>query len=507
MTPEEKKQKVSQFLSGEISGYKLLAPEITPISNIIPKKSIPQQVAEKIAQPIAQEATTEEQTVGAPKRVISSLGRLTLDLVQINDNLERIGEVIKDDYKTTKELNKKELEDYKKRVANRGKILGKKELGNDKIDLAGLLKKYTSTFFTGAGGAIRSLAGLNLIEGIMAGDPGKILGSLTGITASYLPTIGMAVGGKVAESLGKRLFLGGGRRTGGIYKGFGGIAREARPFTKLARGGGKLALGGLAAGGLLAIGSKIFGGGGEAQKASEMIKPKPEGQGGDLLMPEESLKRFNDINDKFEQAVNRLLGTTGGGNQDPSPDSTSIDPGSVTPTGTTQTGKASFYGGPTDTYWQGRPTASGEAFNENAMTAASNTLPLGSYAKVTNPQNGKQVVVKINDTGGFGKLGRVMDLSYGAMKALGGVQSGVIPVQIEPIKSGKPSDITATVAKTRNLPAPSAAGPTIVPLPIPSKTAAPTSATTGATDIVPAINTTYPENFLALYSKLIYQIV
>ena len=103
-------------------------------------------------------------------------------------------------------------------------------------------------------------------------------------------------------------------------------------------------------------------------------------------------------------------------------------------TGKENSGKASFYGGPTDTYWEGRKTASGERFDSNLMTAASNTIPLGTYVRVTNNNNGKSVIVKINDTGGFGSLGRIIDLSAGAMKELGGISSGVVPVKVEVLK-------------------------------------------------------------------------
>lgn len=103
-------------------------------------------------------------------------------------------------------------------------------------------------------------------------------------------------------------------------------------------------------------------------------------------------------------------------------------------TGKMETGKASFYGGPTDKYWEGRRTASGEKFDSSLMTAASNTIPLGTYVRVTNNNNGKSVVVKINDTGGFGSLGRIIDLSAGAMRELGGISAGVIPVKVEVLK-------------------------------------------------------------------------
>ena len=76
-------------------------------------------------------------------------------------------------------------------------------------------------------------------------------------------------------------------------------------------------------------------------------------------------------------------------------------------------GKASWYG----PNFHGKKTASGEIFNQNAMTAAHNSLPFGTVVKVT--YKGKSVNVRINDTGGFGKYGRTFDLSKGAAKAIG----------------------------------------------------------------------------------------
>jgi rare lipoprotein A (peptidoglycan hydrolase) len=121
-------------------------------------------------------------------------------------------------------------------------------------------------------------------------------------------------------------------------------------------------------------------------------------------------------------------------------------------TGKENSGKASFYGGPTDTYWEGRKTASGERFDSNLMTAASNTIKLGSYVRVTNNNNGKSVIVKINDTGGFGSLGRIIDLSAGAMRELGGISAGVIPVKVEVLKrkakvTPPPSQVAANKAQ------------------------------------------------------------
>ncbi len=89
-------------------------------------------------------------------------------------------------------------------------------------------------------------------------------------------------------------------------------------------------------------------------------------------------------------------------------------------------GYASWYG----KKFHGRPTASGEIYNMYALTAAHKKLPLGTYVKVTNLNNGKSVVVKINDRGPFVK-GRIIDLSYAAAKKIGMAEKGVEKVKIE----------------------------------------------------------------------------
>lgn len=77
-------------------------------------------------------------------------------------------------------------------------------------------------------------------------------------------------------------------------------------------------------------------------------------------------------------------------------------------------GIASWYG----PGFHGHKTASGERFNQYAMTAAHRTLPLGSFVRVTNLRNHESIIVKINDRGPFSH-GRIIDLSKGAAKALG----------------------------------------------------------------------------------------
>ena len=93
---------------------------------------------------------------------------------------------------------------------------------------------------------------------------------------------------------------------------------------------------------------------------------------------------------------------------------------------TSKTGLASYYAH----QFHGRKTASGERFNMHAMTVAHKTLPFGTKLKVTCESTGKSVVVKVNDRGPF-HGNRVLDLSYGAAKALGTVNKGVSKVKYE----------------------------------------------------------------------------
>jgi rare lipoprotein A len=92
----------------------------------------------------------------------------------------------------------------------------------------------------------------------------------------------------------------------------------------------------------------------------------------------------------------------------------------------TQWGKASWYG----KRFHGKPTASGEVFDQRLMTAAHKTLPLGSRARVINLQNGNSVEVTINDRGPFAP-GRIIDLSRAAADELGILESGLAQVRIE----------------------------------------------------------------------------
>lgn len=90
-------------------------------------------------------------------------------------------------------------------------------------------------------------------------------------------------------------------------------------------------------------------------------------------------------------------------------------------------GKASFY---TERCSGGGITACGEMFDEDALTAAHKTLPLGTKVLVTNTNTGKQVRVRINDRGPFIK-GRIIDLSKAAFAEIAPLKKGVVPVEVE----------------------------------------------------------------------------
>lgn len=96
-------------------------------------------------------------------------------------------------------------------------------------------------------------------------------------------------------------------------------------------------------------------------------------------------------------------------------------------------GMASWYG----KFFQGRTTASGEPYNENELTCAQRSLPLGSLLRVTNLRNNRSVVVRVNDRGPVPQ-DRVIDLSRAAAEALGFQQKGLAPVKIELISAPAP---------------------------------------------------------------------
>jgi len=116
----------------------------------------------------------------------------------------------------------------------------------------------------------------------------------------------------------------------------------------------------------------------------------------------------------------------------------------------TQEGIASWYGGE----FNGRPTASGEIFNDTAFTAAHPFLPFGTMLKITNQHNEKSVTVRVNDRGPF-VAARIIDLSRSAALQLDMIRTGTAPVKVEsleevslPAKAGavKPAPVATPAA-------------------------------------------------------------
>jgi rare lipoprotein A len=110
-----------------------------------------------------------------------------------------------------------------------------------------------------------------------------------------------------------------------------------------------------------------------------------------------------------------------------------------------QVGEASWYGPD----FHGKITAKGERYNMLLMNAAHQTLPFNTLVRVTNLDNGRTAVVRINDRGPFLK-GRILDLSYTAARALGANASGVIRVRIEVVGKAAPASQTGTPAGRRS---------------------------------------------------------
>lgn len=148
-----------------------------------------------------------------------------------------------------------------------------------------------------------------------------------------------------------------------------------------------------------------------------------------------------------------------------------------------QQGMGSWYG----RMFHGRPTSIGERYDMYRMTAAHPTLPIPSFARVTNMENGRQVVVRVNDRGPF-LHDRAIDLSYLAAYKLGYVESGSARVQVELLDPAAPgarpaeSDgpvAAAAAARAPSTPVPAAPAPAATPAQNPAQTQGPASQSAG----------------------------
>jgi rare lipoprotein A len=118
-------------------------------------------------------------------------------------------------------------------------------------------------------------------------------------------------------------------------------------------------------------------------------------------------------------------------------------------------GIASWYGPD----FHGRLTANGEVFDMHSITAAHPTMPIPSYARVTNLENGRSIIVRVNDRGPYAR-GRIIDLSTGAATALGFYGDGLAHVRVEyvgraPLEGTDDRMLLATLRQGQPAPAPS----------------------------------------------------
>ncbi len=149
--------------------------------------------------------------------------------------------------------------------------------------------------------------------------------------------------------------------------------------------------------------------------------------------------RYSQAKDSIPQRLPTLLEMT-----DPTPKAEPLSPGGNRPYSLfgqhytplvdaqthTESGIASWYGNK----FHGHLTSNGETYNMFAMTAAHKTLPLPSYVKVTNLDNGKSAIVRVNDRGPFHR-DRIIDLSYSAANKIGMLQQGTARVQLQLLQS------------------------------------------------------------------------
>lgn len=147
----------------------------------------------------------------------------------------------------------------------------------------------------------------------------------------------------------------------------------------------------------------------------------------------------------------------------------------------TERGLASWYG----RKFHGRPTSSGEVYNMYAMTAAHPTMPIPSYARVRNPKNGREVIVRINDRGPF-HSDRVIDLSYTAALKLD-LLRGVAPVELERITF---EDIRSGAWLRGRVAPPGLGDPAQEPLPVFVASSASGAPERSTTQTLPATQTT-----------------
>jgi len=281
-------------------------PSFTKGLNIRPRRSIPNELVQRISSNPQQQNL--EETISASQGLITNLGKITLNLEQTKNNLDRIVEVIQEDYKISKDQNKKEVEEYRKRIANRGRLFGKKEIADKKTGAGFDVKKYVGSFFSNSGPlkTLGALSLLNLFEAILSGDISKIVGPLLALVSVYVVP---KVIGLILKQLGKRVL--GSLFPRAIPRGapLPGPAIPTRPSGSPGKFFGKAAL--LAGG--LTLGSQLLGnqnqGDATEQRLEELTQEQKASVASSSLVPipQDDLKKFEQLNKKFEEALDFLL--------------------------------------------------------------------------------------------------------------------------------------------------------------------------------------------------------
>ena len=168
--------------------------------------------------------------------------------------------------------------------------------------------------------------------------------------------------------------------------------------------------------------------------ARQPESPSSAGAPGTIVAPapsEPAQRAANAIAGKVEAKAKR--GEKAEGKQDLVKDQVQVKTGADGNAVVEQVGEGSWYG----RYHHGRKTSTGARFDQNALTAAHPTLPLGTKATVTNLETGKSVEVTINDRGPYAR-GRDIDLSKAAAQRIGVGKNGAVPVKIDAVVTPSP---------------------------------------------------------------------
>lgn len=555
MNPENLKEKALRFI-GTSPGIRFGSfgvPSFTRGLNLRTRRNIPQDVLQRISNK-PQEQNLEE-TISASQGLITNLGKITLNLEQTKNNLDRIVEVIQEDYKISKDQNKKEVEEYRKRIANRGRLFGKKEIADKKTGAGFDVKKYVGSFFSNSGPlkTLGALSLLNLFEAILSGDISKIVGPLLALVSVYVVP---KVIGLILKQLGKRAL--GSLFPRAIPRGapLPGPAIPTRPSGSPGKFFGKAAL--LAGG--LTLGSQLLGNQNQGDATEQRLEELTQEQKASVAsrslvpIPQDDLKKFEQLNKKFEEALDFLLkkqkedsaksqGSAGGGGGGGSfvPNATQISSGEYkdiinqasqitgvpasqiasmgkiesgfNPNAMSTSGARGIMQLMPSTY-RGLYDKYGKQYNlKDQITDPKTNIILGSlYMRdlLNGPAKGNlETAVKMYNAGPAGNLQADQPTNHwkkfkSAMTQFSNLESGIQnTIPPAPVLPAPPGETYQSIGGY----SPVNESPIINLIPVTSTESTSMSGVDGNDQDIPAVDTFYAGNFLSFYSKLTYQIV